>query len=197
MHDQETAKPAFPSHNLPLAFAAMIFAGLLRFVPWPVRPPNFAAIGALSLYSGARLPWWAALIAPLAVMYVTDAIMWRTFLWSPFNYYVYGCYAMTTLVGVWLRHTESPWKIVSAALGTSLMFFLVTNFGVWFGSRGDLAAGKCYADSLEGLIACYVAGLPFYQWTVISDLAFSMVFFGAHGWLTRSAPVPESVNAIR
>src|SRR5437660_1619196 len=117
------AEPMEPDRpNVTLAVAAMVLSGLLRLVPYPFRPPNFGAIGALSLYSGARLPLWAALFAPLGVMYVTDAILWHSFLWSPFNYYVYGCYAATTLVGFLLRRTESPWKILSAAIGTGLMF---------------------------------------------------------------------------
>jgi hypothetical protein len=194
MRDQEPVKHTPATPNVALAVAATILTALLRFVPWPFRPPNFAAVGALSLYSGARLPWWISPFIPLGVMYVTDAIMWHGFLWSPFNYYVYGCYFVTALVGMLLRHTESPWKLGAAVIGTSLVFFVVTNFGVWFGAHGDLTAGKCYADSWDGLIACYIAALPFYQWTVISDIAFSMVFFGAHGWLTRTAP--QNANAF-
>jgi hypothetical protein len=193
MHEPEMTKLRAATPNLPLTIAAMIVAGLLRFVPFSVRPPNFAAIGALSLYSGARLPWWAALLAPLGVMYVTDAIFWRTFLYKP-NYLVYGCYAATAIVGLLLRHTQSQWKIGAAALGTGFMFFLVTNFGAWLGASGD---GKPYAASFAGLMTCYTAGLPFYQWTAISDLLFSAVFFGAHARLTRTAHAAEGASAFR
>jgi hypothetical protein len=187
MHEHESDKSTATTPNYPLAIAAMVIAGLLRFVPIPIRPPNFAAVGALSLYSGARLPWWIAPFAPLGVMFVTDRFLWN----GTHNYYVYGCYFATALVGMLLRRTDSPFKLGLASLGTGLMFFLVTNFGVWISSRGT-----CYPDSFAGLVTCYVAALPFYAWTVISDLSFSMLFFGAHGWLTKEVREPEIGSAI-
>jgi hypothetical protein len=193
MHEQDTERTEAPSPNLPLALAAMTGAALLRLVPCPFRPPNFGAVGALSLYAGARLPWWAALFAPLAVMYVTDAILWQQYLFAGKNYFVYGSYAATVLIGMLLRRTESPWKFIPLALGTGLLFFIVTNFGVWYASRG----GATYPDSFTGLMTCYIAGVPFYQWTAISDVAFSLIFFGAHGWLAQPASVPETAHAGR
>lgn len=183
MTDQKLDSPSRPWPTLALALLAMVGAGLLRFVPWPIRPPNFAAVGALSLYAGARLPWWIAPFVPLAVMFVTDDILYRTFLWGPRNYYVYASYVITVVIGMLLRRTESAGKIAGATFASSLIFFLVTNLGVWLQARG----GSTYADSLQGLLTCYVAGLPFYGWTLLSDLSFAMVFFGAHGWLIQSS----------
>ncbi len=191
VHSQSDGK----SVNIPLAIGVMILSGLLRFVPYPIRPPNFGAIGALSLYSGARLPWWIAFFVPLSVMYFTDVLLWRSFLYAPFNWSVYGCYAVTVAVGLLLRDSKSPVKIMSATIGTGAMFYLVTNFCVWFSSRG--APNPTYADSFEGLIFCYVLAIPFHKWTLISDLIFSAVFFGAHAWLTKPVVSSEHVAATR
>ena len=194
MQDNANSPPDAKSANVPLAIGAMILSGLLRFVPFSIRPPNFGAIGALSLYSGARLPWWVAFFVPLGVMYVTDVILWRNFLFPPFDWSVYGCYAATVAVGLLLRRSASPLKIMAASVGTGAMFFLVTNFCVWYASSGP---DKHYSNTLPGLITCYIAGIPFHQWTLISDLVFSTVFFGAHAWLAKRATVPETVPATR
>ena len=47
---------------------------------------------------------------------------------------------------------------------SSLIFFLVTNFGVWLIG---------YPNTLEGFIACYIAAIPFFGWTVAGDLFYS------------------------
>ena len=116
MQENSTNPPETNRVNVPSVIGAMIVSGLLRFVPF--RPPNFAAIGALSLFAGARLPWYVAFFVPLMVMYFTDAILWHTFLFPPFNWYVYGSYAVTVAVGLLLQNTKVPWKILAATGGT-------------------------------------------------------------------------------
>ncbi len=194
MQDHVNLKPDGKSVNVPLAIGVMILSGLLRFVPYPIRPPNCGAIGALSLYSGARLPWWIAFFVPLSVMYFTDVVLWRSFLYAPFNWSVYGCYAATVAVGLLLRDSKSPVKIMSATIATGALFFLVTNFFVWYASAGPT---KRYTNTWDGLVNCYIAGIPFHQWTLISDLVFSAVFFGAHAWLKRPAVATEHVATTR
>ena len=54
----------------------------------------------------------------------------------------------------------------------SLIFFIVSNFGVWvLGSPGlnDIA----YEKSLSGLIQCYVLAIPFFGNTFLSTLIFA------------------------
>jgi hypothetical protein len=54
----------------------------------------------------------------------------------------------------------------------SLVFFLVSNFGVWaLGSPGvyDIP----YEKNLKGLMECYVLAIPFFKNTLISTLLFT------------------------
>ena len=48
----------------------------------------------------------------------------------------------------------------------STVFFLVSNFGVWF-------VGNLYERNINGLIECYFMAIPFFKNTVISTLVFS------------------------
>ena len=63
---------------------------------------------------------------------------------------------------------------IKSVLATSLispsLFFLISNFGVWL-------TGSMYALNTKGLIACYVAGIPFFDESLWSTLLFSITIF--------------------
>ena len=60
-----------------------------------------------------------------------------------------------------------------AALASSSVFFLATNFAVW-------AFSPMYEKTLEGLVLCYTMAIPFFQNTVAGDLIWSGAIFGAY-----------------
>jgi len=152
--------------------------------------PNVYAMGALGLYSGGRLRWWLAWVPPLAVMAVTDVLLERLYGYPPFNKWVYASFLAYVLLGRWLARTDSPGRIGLACLLGSLQFFLVTNFGVWYGSIGHATA--MYPPTAAGLAACYVAALPFFGYTLLGDLGFSAALFGAHAWLADPVGQPRA-----
>ena len=168
---------------------AMLWAAatlVLRIVP---HPQNFAAMGALSLYGGARMPLWAGLVLPLATMAGADLVLWYVKDYKPFNPVVYGCFIVTVLLGTLLRRTNSVWKIGAAAIASDVLFFLVTNFAAW---RGD--HGHAYATTIDGLWQSYVAAIPFHQWTAISTLLFVPLFFGVHTLATKPETAGEHAS---
>ena len=105
------------------------------------------------------------------------------------NGWVYAGFGLTLLLG-WaaLRGSKvSVKRLGSAATGATLLFFLVTNFGVWYGS------GMYPADG-AGLLACYAAGLPFLLNSLLGNLFFTAVLFGAAHWLAQPAPQSRTVE---
>lgn len=79
--------------------------------------------------------------------------------------FVYGGFFVQALLCRLLRSKRGG--VVGAAVGSSLAFFVLSNFSVW-------AAGY-YSRTAEGLVACYVAGLPFLTGTLIGDLVWTLV----------------------
>ena len=67
------------------------------------------------------------------------------------------------------------------ALASSVLFFVVTNFGVW-------ATQGMYPMSLEGLVACYVAAIPFFQNSLLGNAFYTSVLFGGFALLAHYAP---------
>jgi hypothetical protein len=99
--------------------------------------------------------------------------------------FTYGAFALIVLFGMFtLKKVRIPNLIVSA-LGASVIFFLVSNFGVWF-------SGNIYPKNFGGLMACYTAGIPFFKNTVLSDLAYTGILFGLFEYSMKRFPQLQS-----
>jgi hypothetical protein len=169
--------------------ALCAIAVLYRLVPYYLLPPgsyllwNMAPVGGLALFAGSRLRQRSAILAPVAVMLISDLLLigpLATNQMTPFSWIgtplIYGSFAAYALIGRLIRQGElSPMVIGGAALLASLQFFLLTNFAVWLGTL--------YPHTLAGLMECYLAGAPFYQRTLAGDLFFSGLIFAGHAVL--------------
>jgi hypothetical protein len=90
----------------------------------------------------------------------------------------YLSFALIAWLGQWLSQNRSVPRIAGAALASSLLFFLTSNFGVWL-------FGSLYPFTLDGLVACYVAAIPFFWNTLGGDLIYTGLLFGGFTLLER------------
>jgi hypothetical protein len=140
---------------------------LLRIVP---HPPNVAPITGIALLSGAKLFGLSRFALPLSVMLVSDIFLG----FHDTIVFVYGSFILITLMGsLFLRKKDSFLNIAGTALLSSLLFYLVTNFGVWFST-------DMYPKTLDGLIQSYIMGLPFFKNTIIGDCLYAFGVFYAY-----------------
>ena len=154
-------------------------AAASRLIP---HPPNVTPVAALALFGGAHFAdRRLAVLVPLAALLVGAFVIGFHEL-VPF---VYGGFALIAVLGFWLRGRRSAGRITGAALGGSVTFFLVSNFGVW------LLLGT-YPMTPAGLVACYVAGLPYFWNTLLGDLVFTGVLFGGFALLERAVPALQA-----
>jgi hypothetical protein len=75
------------------------------------------------------------------------------------------------LIGWWVSSQRRPLRIGAAAIASSAVFFVITNFGMWLFSG-------FYPVTYGGLVACYTAAIPFFQNTVAGDLFYTVLLFG-------------------
>jgi hypothetical protein len=145
---------------------AIILAGALaRILP---HAPNFTPIGALALFAGTQFAnKRLAFVVPILAMILSDMILG---LHSGIAS-VYGSFLCSVCLGFWLRDHRNIRSTLLVSLINSLLFFIITNFSVWF-------SGGMYPASLQGFIRCYVAALPFLRNTVSGDLFYVALFFG-------------------
>ena len=170
----------------PAALSLTVFGAVLRLLP---HPPNFAPVGATSVFAGARLPVWQAYLVPIALLAVTDPIINAGYGLPWFDgsrLWVYASFLVSVWIGRHVRKTESALRIGAAVLLSAVQFFVITNFGTW-------AAGRMYPHTAAGLATCYVAALPFFGWTLLGDATYAVLLFGAHAWLTRTIAVRERI----
>jgi hypothetical protein len=170
----------------PVALSLTVLGAIVRLLP---HPPNFAPVGATSLFAGARLPVWQAYLVPLALMAITDPIaasFYHVPAYSPYQLFVYGSFLIAVWLGRRLRGTESVLKIASMSVINSMQFFLISNFGSWLWFQG-------YPKTAAGLSASYNAAIPFFGRTLASDLIYTGILFGLHAWLSRTIAARERV----
>lgn len=160
--------------NRPTLFALIVLAVVSRLLP---HPPNFAFVGALGLLAGCHLRGVQVVLVPLVAMLVSDiighvaAVPGMGFYHPLVMVTVYGGIALSGVIGMSLRRKRSALRIGAAGLACSTSFFLLSNFGNW-------AAGM-YPATLAGLVGCYTAALPFFQYTLAGDLFYASITFGS------------------
>jgi hypothetical protein len=103
---------------------------------------------------------------------------------------IYGSFILVVCVGLMLRRKRTPLRIAGAALSSSIIFFVITNFGVW-------AFGSLYPKTIAGLATCYVAAIPFFQNTLVGDALYTAVLFGGFALAERWIPALRERTTLR
>lgn len=151
-----------------LALLLILIGVSARLLP---HPGNFTPISALALFGTSYLPKKYGLVLPLLAMFLSDLIIG---FYGITMLYVYGSFLLISLLGLWLRNHKNPVNVISVSLLGSILFFLVTNFGVWADPR------SWYSPNLNGLLESLLAGLPFFKNTTLGDLTYTILFFGGY-----------------
>ena len=157
--------------------ALILFASFTRIIP---HMPNFTPIGAMALFGGAYLKNKNhAFLIPFLSLWISDLII-NNFIFSYYNDFTwfypgflwqYGSFFIMILIGFVFLKKISFTNVLITSLSSSLIFFVITNFGVWI-------SGSMYPMDLQGLITCYVMALPFYKGTLLGFMCYSTFLFG-------------------
>ena len=171
-------------------FVLVAVAVHLRFFAMPF---SFTPVAAALLFFGARMPRKQMWI-PVALLIASDVYLTRVTYAYPLtadHFVTWAWYAAMLLLGGVMIKGFSALRIGAASLTASVSFFLISNFAVWMVWR------DMYPKTFNGLMACYVAGLPFFRTGVVSDLLFCAAFFGIGYLVSQHATEPASVPVSR
>lgn len=172
-----------PSNRHLFLFAVILIAALFRLIGTGL--PNVSPVAAIALLGGAYFSnkTWA-FVATFGVMLLSDAILgFHDTMWA-----VYLSFALIIGIGFLVGRNRSPQAIMAGSLTGSILFFLITNFAVWLGSG-------YYPQTVTGLLTSYTMAIPFFHYTLLGDLFFNAVLFGAVSWLTSRFPELAPVKA--
>jgi hypothetical protein len=166
---------------------AIAFGALSRLLP---HPPNFTAIGAIALFGGAYLTnRYLAVLVPVLAVWLSDVVLNNTvyaqagqFVWFYEGAWLqYLSTALCAVLGIVLMKRINMPSFIGGSVATALLFFALTNLGVWYGSA-------MYANNFAGLMMCYGAALPFLGWSVLGNLFFGGILFGGFELAGRRFP---------
>ena len=140
-----------------VALGLIVLAVVTRLIP---HPPNFAPITGIALFAAARFQSKEiAILIPFLGLFLTDLVLGL----SGISFFVYIGFGLILFLGFRTKRTTVPTIMFS-----SLLFFVVSNLGVWL---------LYYPLSLEGLISCFTLAIPFFTNTLLGDLVYTGVLF--------------------
>jgi len=150
----------------------IILATFSRLIEHPL---NFAPISAMILFGAAHFEKkWQVFLIPFGATLLSDLWLTPGFI----NTGAYISYALILLFSIKLYSSKiSASNIMGGAIGSGLIFFIVSNFSVWM--------NPLY---MKSLLACYIDGVWFYRGlfsspffnTLMSNLFYSSVLFGSY-----------------
>jgi len=150
----------------------ILIAAAARLIP---HPPDFSPLAAMALFGGASFASKrTAFLAPFAGLLLSDFVL-GFYAITPV---VYASFALIVCLGFWVRQHPSVRRIAGAALASAILFFVISNFGVW-------AIDHWYPKTPAGLAECYAAAIPFFKNTLLSNLLYSALLFGGL-WLAEN-----------
>ena len=159
--------------------ALIVLAAASRLVP---HPENVTPTAAIALFGAATFASRrVAVLVPLAALLLSDGLLHLTFLagWQPRGGFyagqwaVYACTLATVGLGLGLRRRRTVPTVAGATLASSVIFFVVTNFAYVYG------ADSIYPRTPDGLLLGYQMALPFFRNSLLGDLFYVAMLFGA------------------
>ena len=152
------------SNDEKLALGLIVLGAVSRLLH---LPPTIAAVTGVTLLAGFALRnVWLALLVPIAAMALSDVVLG----WYPGVFATYAGMAAGVFIARGLLPKLTVLRLIATTFLASLAFFVLSNFGSW--------AEGWYGYTWEGLVACYIAAIPFWQNSLIADFTSTALAFG-------------------
>ena len=140
--------------NLLILF--ILIAIWFRLIP---HLPNFTPITPLALFSGLMFKRrWLSITIPILAMILSDLVLG----FSEITIWVYLGISAISMVSWFQRKIN-----INSILISSLLFFIISNFGVW-------VIG--YPHTMDGLLTCFTLAIPFFGYSILGDLFWGYTF---------------------
>ena len=172
-------------NNFYFVIGLILIASFSRIIP---HYPNFTPIIAISLFGGKYFKNRnLAFFLPVFILWLSDLIInnfildyYKTFTFIyPGFYWQYFSILLISFIGRNYINKISSFKLLGISIFSSVVFFLISNFGVWQSST-------LYSKNIIGLIACYIAAIPFFYGTLASSIIYTYSLFGIYKILFES-----------
>lgn len=138
---------------------------------------HFTAVGALAIFAGAQFTdKRLAFSMPLAAMALSDV-----FIGNGFSAAVYAGFVAMVCCGILISKRQTIGGVFTSSVLGAVVFYLITNFAFLYPTT-------LYPHSAAGVIASYIAGLPFLNNMIAGNLIYSTILFGSFSLLSKKYP---------
>lgn len=146
-----------------MIYLLTVLGVISRLIPhWP----NFVPIGSIGIFASNKKGVLISAVTILGIMVITDIFL-------GFSYTSIFVYAGMLSYVFWGQLSRrGTLGMISAPIGGSISFFVISNLGVWL--------GPWYTHDLTGFIRCFTLAIPFYKFTLFSDIIFTSAIFGIY-----------------
>ena len=173
------------NNNFYLVLGLILIAAFSRLIP---HYPNFTPLCSIALFGAKYFSnRHLAYILPIFALWLSDTIINNFVLHEYFEgftlfysgfFWQYGSFILITLIGRLSLKNISVSKLLGVSISSSLIFFVISNFGVWISS-------PFYPNTISGLISCYVTAIPFYYGTLGGAIFYSFFLFGSFEFISK------------
>lgn len=168
------------SPKISIIFLTVFAVAMTRIIPhWP----NVTAVAAIAIFGGATLRnSFTAVLIPLLAIFISDLIINNVFYsayYEGFTFFgasagwIYAAFILMAVISHFSIKSFKTSTITITAIVSTILFFALTNFGVWLYS-------PIYTQDFSGLLLAFEAGLPFALNSLLANLFFVGVFFYAY-----------------
>lgn len=179
-------------NNILVISGIILVAAFSRLIP---HPTNIAPLGAMALFGGyyftkkwqsfavTATAWWLADLVLNNVVYrrYFDGF---TLISTSFITVAISLFVIISISKLVIKR-PNVLSIGTASLLSSVAFFIITNFGTFL---------EIYPKNWQGLTAAYTAGLPFFKNTMLGDICYSGLLFGAYFAITKNKLAKNYLN---
>jgi hypothetical protein len=137
-----------------------------------VHTPNFTPVLSMAFLGGMYLKGRQAVLVPLALIVISDLIIG----FYPLMFLTWASIVLISILGLWLKERKSFATVLGGSVISAVIFFIVTNFASWL---------ALYPHTMEGLRQCYILAIPFFRSTLMSTVAYSLVFYAGYEWVLK------------
>ena len=183
-----------PLYKNTLIVSLILIASLSRLIP---HYPNFTSICAVALFSTYYFKKnHIAILISLSALWVSDLLLNNIIYFDTYQnftlfykgfFWQYSPIILIAIIGKRILIKLSLSSLVFSSLSSSLVFFIISNFGVWLNS-------SVYSNDITGLLSCYIAAFPFFLNTLLSTLIYSIALFFSYEFFIKKNKISLIYN---
>ena len=155
-----------------ISFILIALVLFSRLIP---HQPNFTPLIPVVLFSSMMFKGKRYILIPILALFLSDVLLQYyggyQYLFSSTFFWTYSSLFLVFLFSYFYNNKMTSRNVFINSFAGAVIFFLVSNFGVWISSSGF------YPFNLSGLIACYTAAIPFFRNTLSSTVIYSAILF--------------------